>query len=78
MGEYSVLFYCDECCEVHPLGMSVKMDHGPTNRTRACDLYVHKDIEPDILRMKQNTTTCPNTGKLTSQKDDRQLFLIPL
>ncbi|NNJ71547.1 MAG: hypothetical protein HKP09_00045 [Enterobacterales bacterium] len=58
--------------------MSLYLKNGPSSTTRACDLYPHNDIESDIVMMKGNTTTCPNTGKLTSQQDDRQLFLIPL
>ena len=78
MTLYSVLFYCEECHEVHPLGVSVNLDNGPDAKTRVSDLSANGDLDPYLTRMTSNKTTCPNTGQITSQSDHSQLFLIPI
>ena len=76
MTQYSVHFFCDECSEVHPLGISIEMDDGPVEKESIGNLYAGKELPPQIATLINNKTTCPNTGRLTSQEDNNQVFLV--
>lgn len=78
MAMYSVHFFCDECGDVHPLGISINLDDGPVDKASVGDVYAGKEIDPKIVNMTNNYTTCPKTGKRTSQKDNNQVFLVPM
>jgi hypothetical protein len=77
MATYSVHFFCDECSEVHPLGISISLADGPVDRASIGDTYAGKEIDPMLVNMTNNSTICPNTRKMTSQKDNDQVFLVP-
>lgn len=76
MPQYSVHFFCDECGEPHPLGVSLPLDDPNFDKRTINDIYAGRDLPPQIVMMQENTTNCPNTGNLTSQKDNAQLFLV--
>jgi hypothetical protein len=78
MATYSVHFFCDECSEVHPLGISISLDDGPADKASIGDTYAGKELPPQIALLIDNKTTCPNTRRLTSQKDNNQVFLVPI
>ena len=77
MAQYSVHFFCDECSDVHPLGISIGLNDGPADKASIGDVYAGKEIDPNIVNMMGNMTRCPNTGRMTSQKDNNQVFLVP-
>jgi hypothetical protein len=77
MATYAVHFFCDECSGVHPLGISIGLDDGPADKTSINDVYQGKEIDPMIVNMQNNSTNCPVTGRMTSQKDNNQVFLVP-
>jgi len=68
--------FCDECSEVHPLGISIGLDDGPPEKGSIGDSYRGKDPPPQVATLKGNMTICPNTGKMTSQADNNQVFLV--
>jgi len=76
MAQYDVYFFCDECSEVHPLGISIGLNDGPPDEASIGDTYRGKDLPPEVARLVGNMTNCPNTGKLTSQADNDQVFLV--
>ena len=78
MAQYFVHFFCDECGEVHPLGISIHLNDGPVDQATVGDTYSGKEINPNIVNMMGNMTRCPNTGRMTSQKDNNQVFLVPM
>jgi len=77
MANYSVHFFCNECSEVHPLGIAIRLDDGPVKAGSINDAYQGKELPPEAT-LSNNKTTCPITGKLTSQKDNKQVFLVPI
>jgi len=77
MAQYQVQFFCDECSEVHPYPISISIDDGPPEKHSIGNLYAGRDLPPEIVSMTGNMTTCPNTGKMTSQADNNQVFLVP-
>ncbi len=78
MAQYSVHFFCDECGEVHPLGVSISLDDGPADKASIGNTYAGKELPTSVATMIGNKTTCPNTGVLTSQADNDQVFLVPI
>ena len=78
MALYSVFFFCDECSQVHPLGITVKLDDGPPDRASIGDTYAGRELPPQVASLKGNMTPCPVTGRMTSQEDNNQVFLVPI
>ena len=78
MAEYAIHFFCDECGKVHPLGIAVALDDGPAEKESIGNLYAGKELPERIGKVIGNMTTCPNTGKLTAQKDNNQVFLVAI
>ncbi|MFT6928158.1 MAG: hypothetical protein ACJAZP_003808 [Psychromonas sp.] len=78
MATYSVHLFCDECSQVHPMGIQLALDDGPAEKASIGDVYNGKEIDPLIVSMQDNWITCPVTGKLTMQKDNDQVFLVPI
>jgi hypothetical protein len=78
MAKYSVYFFCDKCGQVHPLGITIELNDGPPDRASIEDTYAGRELPPQIVTLTGNMTQCPNTRKMTSQKDNKQVFLVPI
>jgi len=78
MAQYAVHFFCDECSQTHPTGISIGLDDGPSDKASIGDVYAGKELPPQIATLTNNKTNCPVTGKLTSQADNSQVFLVPV
>jgi hypothetical protein len=78
MAKYSVHFFCDECSQVHPLGIGVELGDGPAAKASLGDTYAGRDLPRNVANLIGNMTVCPVTGRLTSQKDNDQVFLVPI
>jgi hypothetical protein len=77
MAKYAVHFFCDECGDVHLLPISIALDDGPTVKKSIGDVYAGKQLPTQVATLTGNKTICPNTGKLTWQQDNHQVFLVP-
>ena len=78
MAKYSIHFFCNECSQVHPIGITLSLDDGPAKKESIADTYAGKELPPQVATLSNNEVTCPNTGKLTSQEDNNQVFLVPI
>ena len=78
MATYEVHFFCDECSQTHPLGISIGLNDGPPDKASIGDTYRGRDLPPEVARLTGNKTICPNTDKLTSQADNDQVFLVAI
>jgi len=78
MATYSVYAFCDSCGEVHPMGISIGLADGPSKKESIGDAYSGKDLPTSIATMTSNKFQCPKTGQLTNQKDNNQVFLVPI
>lgn len=78
MTKYAVHFFCDECSQVHPLGIAINLNDGPASKTSLSDTYDGKELPPQIATLINNSTMCPVTKKMTSQKNNNQVFLVPV
>ena len=78
MAKYSVHFFCDECSEVHPMKINLVLDDGPAAKESIGNTYAGRDLPPQVATLSNNKITCPNTGRLTSQENNNQVFLVPI
>ena len=78
MAKYSVHLFCNECSEVHPMGIVINLNDGPVDKSSIGDTYEGKELPTQIATLKDNTIICPNTKKPTSQSDNNQVFLVPI
>ena len=78
MAKYSVHFFCDECSQVHPLGIAIELNDGPPDKASIGDTYAGRALPTEVATLIGNKTVCPVTGKWTSQADNNQVFLVPI
>jgi hypothetical protein len=78
MAKYSVSFMCNECLEVHPMGIVLHLENGPPARASIGDAYAGKELPTSLAILTGEMITCPNTGRLTAQRDTHQVFLVPI
>jgi len=77
MADYDVYVFCDECSEVHPMGIRIGLDDGPPAKESIGNLYAGKELPENIANLKNNYITCPNTGRKFTQRNNEQIFLVP-
>ena len=76
MAQYSVYVFCNDCGDVHPMGISIQLDDGPPRKESIGNLYDGIPLPPEIATLIHNKVQCPKTGKLFVQRDNRQVFLV--
>ncbi len=54
------------------------LDDGPQARASIVDSYAGKALPSTLATLSSNMITCPKTGKFTSQRDNTQVFLVPM
>ena len=78
MAMYSVYAFCDECGKVHPTGIAIGLDDGPPAKESIGNTYAGKELPESIATLTDNKFMCPEEHKLTFQKDNNQVFLVPV
>jgi len=78
MAQYDVYVFCDDCGETHPMDISIGLDDGPAEKASIGDIYKGRDLPQDVVDMIDNYTQCPKIGKMILQKDNDQVFLVPV
>ncbi len=76
MAKYQIHVFCNECGETHNMGISISLNDGPPEKDCIGNTYAGKKLPPEITALVNNKITCPNTGKLTAQEDNNQVFLV--
>jgi hypothetical protein len=59
------------------MDISVVMEDGPFDKQRIGNLYQGKSIPKGLADVVHHSVTCPKTGTQSTQKDNRQIFLVP-
>src|SRR5262245_13045356 len=78
ISKYSIVVSCNKCGGMHELGISVTMDNGPTDKQSIGDLYDGKSLPKNLADLSQNSVTCPKTGRQSTQRNNHQIFLVPI
>src|SRR5262245_19101721 len=77
-SQYSIVVSCNKCDGMHELGISVTMDNGPTDKQSIGNLYDGKSLPKNLADLIQNSVTCPKTGRQSTQRNNHQIFLLPI
>ena len=77
MARYDIYAFCD-CGDVHPMRITVDLADGPAEKKSIGDTYHGKEVPQELIRLHNNSVQCPKTGNLFFQKDNNQLFLVPI
>jgi hypothetical protein len=78
MGRYSVHVFCNECSEVHPMGVVVELLDGPPEKASIGDTYAGKELPMWAVTLVNNRFMCPNKHRFTVQAGNDQVFLVPI
>ena len=78
MPKYAIHVFCNECGDVHPMRITISLKDGPTDKQSVGDTYSGRDLPQEIANLINNRIQCPKTGKLFVQKDNDQVFLVPV
>ena len=78
MGKYQLHAFCDECGKTHFMGITIQLDDGPSKKEKLRDTFAGKEIPQEITALIiSNKFSCPQTGVITSPKDNNQVFVVP-
>ena len=78
MADYDVYVLCNECNDVHSVELRIELQYGPVNKQSVSDVYSGRE-PPAVIRMLKNSCyPCSKTGKTFFQKDQNQVFLVPV
>jgi len=78
MAKYSVYVFCDDCGDVHPMGISIELKDGPADKASIGDTYAGKELPRQIAQLMNNITYCPKSGEPILQRNNDQVFLVPI
>ncbi len=80
MPVYEIHAFCNDIgCGPHkvPIG-PFTMDNGPTEKISLADLGHGQQLPSHVISLMNNSFTCPVTGRLFLQRDNRQIFIVPI
>ena len=77
MPQYDIYVSCNECGSVHPMGIGLHVDTGPTDERSVDAAYERLSLPPQIHAIEGHKTLCLKTGKWFVQKDLKEIFLKP-
>ncbi len=78
MPDYEVYVFCNECSNVHSAELRIELQYGPADKQSVGDFYSGKELPTVLAMLKNSYYQCSKTGKMFSQKDKNQVFLIPV
>ena len=78
MADYDIYFYCEECKQIHPAGIKISIKSGPSIKRSVGSFYAGKQMPPKIANLIDSEVLCPKTGKMYTQRDLHQIFIVPI
>jgi hypothetical protein len=64
--------------QIHPAGLKISIKSGPPIKMSVGAFYAGKQVPPKIADLIDSHVLCPKTGKMFTQKDIHQIFLVPV
>jgi hypothetical protein len=74
--KYMVHVFCNECSVPHPGGIVIERDELLASDQSVGNIYDGREVPEEIVGMRGNHFRRPTTGKMYTQKDNHQLFLV--
>jgi hypothetical protein len=78
VAEYAIFVLCIACGDLHPMGISVMLEDGPSAKESIAKSYAGKDLPSTLAGLKNKRVYCPKTGRQYSQNDNNKVFLVPV
>ena len=78
MADYDVYVFCNECNDVHSAELRIELQYGPVDKQSVSDVYSGGEPPAVIKMLKNSYYQCSKTGKTFFQKDQNQVFLVPV
>lgn len=78
MTKYDIYVFCNDCSDCHNMGIQVLLNDGPTEIQSIENLYAGKKVPSHIGMFMNNYVRCLYTGRLFAQKNNKQIFLVPV
>jgi hypothetical protein len=78
MADYDIYFFCEECKQTHPAGIKIPIKGGPPIKRSVGAFYAGNQLPIKIAVLIDSHVLCPKTGKMFTQKDLNQIFLVPI
>jgi hypothetical protein len=78
MTRYAISAFCEACSAPHPMGVSVLLADGPSEKASVGEYYAGKTVPPTLMLMARNPLKCPKTGKMFQQWDQNLIFITPI
>jgi len=76
MPRYMVTAFCEKCSVAHPSGVELEWpEQIPPNKSVA-EIFHLIGLPAEIVDMSRNYFTCPQTGHMYAQQDNKKLFLV--
>ena len=60
------------------MGVGIHLDDGPQYKQSIRDVYHVGALPPQVSAIARHPSLCLKTGKLFTQQDDEQVFLVPV
>jgi protein-arginine kinase activator protein McsA len=73
-----VQVFCDECSQPHSARIVIERDELFSPDQSVADIYDGQELPVEIVNMQSNYFQCPNTGKMFTQRNNHQVFLVRL
>jgi rubrerythrin len=78
MAKYNIFASCNACGDLHPMEIFVMLENGPASKQSIGDRYQGKKFPPELAALKDKRLYCPKLGRHYSQKNEKEIFLIPV
>jgi rubrerythrin len=78
MPKYNAFASCNACGDLHPMEIFVMLEDGPAGKQSIGDRYHGKQLPSELAALKNRRLYCPKLGRHYSQKNENQIFLIPV
>jgi hypothetical protein len=76
-AQYRVFALCNKCGGTHGMAVTVILKDGPIEKQSIGQVYQDRNLPESLAKLSRMSTTCPATGRRSTQKDNHQIFLVP-
>jgi hypothetical protein len=59
------------------MAVTVILKDGPIEKQSIGQVYQDRNLPESLAKLSRMSTTCPATGRRSTQKDNHQIFLVP-
>jgi hypothetical protein len=76
--QYSIFALCNKCGGTHDMAVNVFLKDGPVEKQSIGQVYKDRNLPESLIKLSSKSVTCPATGRGSTQKDNHQIFLVPV